>query len=696
MKRKYPFVKQKDEKDCGVACLSMILQYYDGNMPYDMLYDKLDCNHLGTSAYKLVTVARELGFSAVGLSCKVEDILDSQLPCIAHVLLDNKYYHYMVIYEINHKKNKIIVADPSSCIKTFSLNEFISIFNQVIIELFPMKKLPVYQIEQTPLKYIVNIIKNHKKDFKSLIIISILSMIFYMLASLSTFLLLNQKNIHIEKIFVVSIIILYLLKNVISCIQNYKLCSIEANIREEIKLDTFQNIIFLPYKIYCNRTTGEIVSRMVDANNIGGFISSYIMCFSIDSLNVLCSIILLWIINVKLTIMILMCCIIYYVFCCFFDRKEQTYQETLKRKNGEIHHQLIEYIEGFETIKGLNKEETIVRNFKENYHNYEQYVKKISIRKVKRDTLCVVLEDTIYVSIGLLGIYMIQKNRFSLSTFILFYNILNCMFPSLKNFVHLHHQTYELKEIVARMLDFNVYKKIEEKKKCEKIKRITMKQVSYERANFKTPLFNFDIKLEDKIFVYGQSGGGKSTLLKLLKGYYQDYEGRMYINKNDRSDYDKNFIKNRIVYISQQETLFTDTVYNNICMGHTVDMEMLEHVLKITRVDEILKDRNIGLKTLIEENGSNFSGGERQRIILARALLEDADVFLFDESFSEMDSNMERIILKNIIKIWSDKLIIVVSHRFDNQDLFNAYIHMDKMASYHQYQKERSLVCLDG
>lgn len=460
-------------------------------------------------------------------------------------------------------------------------------------------------------------------------------------------------------------------------------------------MDTFRNIIFLPYKMYCNRTTGEIVSRMVDANHIGEMIGSCIMCFSIDTLSIICSSILLYIIDSKLTIIILIFCFVYYLLCCFLDRKDQTYIEVLKRKNGEIHHELIEYIEGFETIKGLNKEDIIVDYFKSHYHDYEEYVKKFNTRIIRRNTICNFLEDLLYVCIGLIGIYMIEKKLFTLQTFILFYSIFGYMFPSIKNFVAIHHSTYELKETISRMLDFNLYKKVENKKKCEKINRVELNQVVLENSNYKSPLFKLDMKPKDRIFVYGQSGGGKSTLLKLLKGYYKEYVGDMYINKIHMDEYDGDSVKKRIVYVSQQGTLFTDTVYNNICMHRKIDKNFLKKILEITKVDEVLKHRHIGLKTLIEENGCNFSGGERQRIILARTLLEDADIFLFDESFSEMDSNMERIILKNIIKLYPDKIILVVSHRFDNQDLFNAHMHIDEVAIYRR-QQERSLLCLDG
>ncbi len=126
--------------------------------------------------------------------------------------------------------------------------------------------------------------------------------------------------------------------------------------------------------------------------------------------------------------------------------------------------------------------------------------------------------------------------------------------------------------------------------------------------------------------------------------------------------------------MSQQEILFTKTIRENICMNNMINCDKLNEILELTKVTDILEKRKIGIDTLIEENGSNLSGGERQRIVLARAFLKDADVYLLDESFSEMDSSMEREILLNIFSKYQDKIIMVVSHRTDNKDIFDKVI----------------------
>ena len=179
---------------------------------------------------------------------------------------------------------------------------------------------------------------------------------------------------------------------------------------------------------------------------------------------------------------------------------------------------------------------------------------------------------------------------------------------------------------------------------------------------------NLNIKQGSKVLIIGESGSGKSTLLKILKGYYKVKRGKVMINDIDINDY-KN---NDIIYVSQNETLFTDTIYNNIGSS-----DKFMEIAKMCLVDEFVNS-NLGYNSLIEENGFNISGGQKQRIILARALNREFNILLIDEGLNQVDVNKERIILKNIFKKYKDKTIIIVSHRMDNNDLFDQMIKISK------------------
>ena len=189
---------------------------------------------------------------------------------------------------------------------------------------------------------------------------------------------------------------------------------------------------------------------------------------------------------------------------------------------------------------------------------------------------------------------------------------------------------------------------------------------------------NLNIKKSEKVLVMGKSGSGKSTMLKLLMKYYNPDKG---IIKRGNKE---------IIYISNNEKLFRGTLKDNLFLDNDSN---LEKVTEICDLKEILKNE-LYLYQLIEENGLNLSGGQRQRIALARVLMKDFDILLIDEGFSQMDLSLERRILKRLFSNYKEKTIIVVSHRFDNVDLFDRVIKLENgKVTFDEKKNKGEIVC---
>ena len=188
---------------------------------------------------------------------------------------------------------------------------------------------------------------------------------------------------------------------------------------------------------------------------------------------------------------------------------------------------------------------------------------------------------------------------------------------------------------------------------------------------------SFRIKDKEKVLLIGSSGTGKSTILKLLFKYYQIERNYISINNNDINDYKIMDIRSNIVYISQNEKLFNDTIKSNIILDSNVSEEEFLNVVKLTKTDEIIKDDLLGYNKIVEEDAINLSGGQRQKIILSRALLRKSKIILIDEGLNQIDINTERIILKNIFKYYKNTTFIIVSHRLNNMDLFDKVLSLE-------------------
>lgn len=199
---------------------------------------------------------------------------------------------------------------------------------------------------------------------------------------------------------------------------------------------------------------------------------------------------------------------------------------------------------------------------------------------------------------------------------------------------------------------------------------------SYDSSNYILKSLNIEIKNNSKVLLIGESGKGKSTLIKILSGYLKDYNGTILLNNINLKNFTDYELRNKICLISQSESLFTDSIYNNIVLNKKIDYNHFLNICKNLYIDKIVDKNILGYDMLLENNASNISGGEKSRIILARSLINkpNANIYIIDEQLSSLNINLERNILKYLFEVLKDKTVIVISHRLNNKDLFDNII----------------------
>ncbi|NCC70990.1 ATP-binding cassette domain-containing protein, partial [bacterium] len=172
-------------------------------------------------------------------------------------------------------------------------------------------------------------------------------------------------------------------------------------------------------------------------------------------------------------------------------------------------------------------------------------------------------------------------------------------------------------------------------------------------------------------------GSGKSTIMKIIRGYIENYEGKVLLNNKNIKDIPLSIINSSFLYISQNETLFNDSIKNNILGSRNIDYENYSKIINILNLEKIFDNKVFRENEYIEENGFNLSGGERQKIILARSLLNDFNYLIMDEALSELDEAEEKDILKNIINNFKEKTIIYITHKNNVEHLFNRKVYIE-------------------
>lgn len=672
---------QDEIKDCGVACLQMIIKYYGGHVRKNTLTDMTKTNKEGTTAYHLKETLINLGFEAKGIRCDLKDIGNIELPCIANVIIDKSYKHFIVIYEINFEKKYLIIGDPADKVKKISFEQFNKIFNKVLITCYPIKNLPIEK-DISLFKFVKDLITPCKKILISIFILSIFITILSIFTSFYTEYMINGVNLLSKKyLFIIfyTFFLIYLLKIILDYFRNKLLALINQKLDLALTLDIYNKIIKLPYYYYKNRTTGDVISRINDLDNVREMISKVSLSLFIDLPLTIISLVVLLLINKILFLIGLAILILYFLIIVLFKGLFNNYIRKIQMKKGETNSYMVESISGFETIKGTHLEDSIINKFDSKYRKFINDIFKFQKVYFKQNLLKDIINNIGFIFITFIGCILVLKNKLSLGELFTFTSLLLYFLEPIKNIIDLDNIIKEAKNSLRRVLDIVTYKK-DDIGTLESFENgdIEFKNINYtyNDRDYILKNINLNIKKNSKVMVVGKSGSGKSTLFKILMKYYDIDNNHVFINNIDLNKYKVDTINNNILYISQNEILFNDTLYNNLIFDGS-NSKNLNIVKNICCLDEIM-DKNLKFNMLIEENGFNLSGGEKQRIILARNLLKPFNTLIIDEGLSQVDVDLERKILKKLFKKYKDKTIIMISHRLDNLDLFDNLVKIEK------------------
>ena len=680
MKSKY-IVKQNDIKDCGICCLESIIKYYNGYIPMETLRLDTKTNNNGTTAYNLIKTAQKYGFNAIGKKINKLDIEKLFLPAIAHIITEKGLKHFVVIYKIS--KDNILIMDPSKGYKKVKLKEFTKQWTNVILIMKPYKQIPLYKIKNNLFLLFTEIIKSEYSLISKLIITNIIITLLSIISSYHLKTIISNLEInYLNNLIFITIIFAFtiIMKIYYTYIKNNLSIYLTKNIDLKIIPNFLSHIINLPLDVIKSRTTGEILTRVQELNNIKNLFSEVLINIILDIFLILSSSFFLF--NISKELFFILCIISLLIIIIgilsspIINRKINDNIELETSFNSKVS----ETIDTLETIKNLNiidREERILDNM---YTEYEYDTFKFS----KLLNVIEVINSAIY-EIGLFivtsyGIFLITKNDLSLLSLITFNSLITFFIEPIKEIVSLIPKYNHIKLTFIKISEFLSI----EREKYNKKENLSNYDITYDNVSYSYDLdksliknLSFNIKENSHINIKGKTGIGKSTIFKMLNHNIKDYIGNIYIGGINIKDYSLNTLKSNILYVSQKEKLFNDTIINNITLSRNISQEKLNEVLEITKVKEIINKKSLRLNSYIYDSGSNLSGGERQRIILARSILYKPKILILDESLSEVDIITEKEILSKMDKYLCNTTIIYISH--SNTTYFNKTLEMDKV-----------------
>lgn len=635
----------------------MIMKYHNFNISSEVLRDMTKTTKEGTSAYHIVKTFYKYGFDAKGIKCSINDLENLTLPLIVHTKVNNNYFHFIVVYKVNKKNKTVLIADPANKLKTLTYAEFEDIWTNTIICIQQV----VINEQVKNKRILINIIKATKLNITTLLITSSIITIISIINSYYFMLMMNKQN------YTLLFLTLVVFKLMFEIIRNNYLIKIKHDLDFNITNETFKRIIDLPYRYYSNRTTGEVISRVNDLELVKNAISKLIFIIFLDLPLTLIAGIFLYNISPTLFassfIILLMYLGIYFLFSNKIKEKIKEIQEEKEQLNSFM----TEMISSYETVKSQNLESKIKAKYQMINQKYLKKIKVFDYLLSKEYHLKETVAGVSQIMIIYLGFNLISANHITISELITFNFILFFFLEPIKNIIEINSEVKETLSAIKRVEELFYEEDLIEDEDVAG-GDIAIKNLTYSYNDIENVISNLtiDIKQGEKIMISGKSGIGKSTLLKIIMKYLSDFSGEIKVNNKNILGYNFNNYRKGISYISQKESLFRDTIHNNL---YSSNIDKINSVINVCELDEFFSKNN--LDTIIDENTFNISGGEKQRLVLMRALLKEFNILIIDEGFSEVDTNTEKKILEKVFEMCKQKTIIVVSHRLENVSLFD-------------------------
>ena len=515
---KVEVVKQQDLKDCGACCLSCIIKYYKGYVPIEKIREDTYTNKDGTTAYHLIEAAKKYGFETNGV--KVDHLTNENLyfPAIAHVILKNGLNHFVVVSKIT--KNHVYIMDPAKGIVKLNLEEFNEIWDNILILLNPISSIIKMNKEITIFKLFGSLLIHNKTIFTFICLVNVILMFLYIISSFYFQITVSSLNSDLKflKFIIILFSFLTVFKVIFSYLKNYYLNYFHKNLDLEIFTSFLHHIFNLPLKFTQNRTTGEIISRVEELNEIKSLLSEIFASILLNSVLVLGTIIALYFISTKLFFLLCLIISIYIIIGLIFSKV--IYQSIIKNieSSTNFNTTLVENINLINSMKNLN----LINEF---YYRLENKLVIMLKNNFKLNTILNnlnLIKNSIY-EFGLFflttyGIYLISQNKLELLSLVTFNSLILYLFDPVKEMLDLLPKYYYIKASFTKLseflsLDEEVYEGLN-----LPIDKIKVTNLSYSYNNYTNILSNqnFEIKPKAKVLLKGPSGCGKSTICKLL------------------------------------------------------------------------------------------------------------------------------------------------------------------------------------
>ena len=700
--RSFPHYHQHDSADCGPSCLRMIARYYGRSYTLETLRERSFITREGVSMLGISDAAESIGMHTMGVKITMRQLVkDAVLPCILHW----NQNHFVVLYKVSKVRGgKYVfhIADPATQKVAFSQEELEHCWLAkkegdkdvgMALLLEPGPEFLDYEDERRSARrdlfFFMRYLTPYKKQFLQLIVSMFLGMglqlIFPFLTQALVDVGIRSANLGFITLILIAQLVLFLSQLSVGFIRSWIMLHVNSRIDISLISDFLMKLMKLPLRYF---DTKNIMQRIGDHGRIKGFLmgSSINIVFSLFNFMVFGAILAYY--NVLILIIFLVGNTGYVIWILSFMKYRRELDIRRFSQSANEQSKIIQLIQGMQEIKLNNCE----KQKRWEWERIQVKLFKIGIRGLAigqmqqigsvfftQSTSIVisfiaaksVVEGNMTLGMMMSLTYIIGQVSAPIGEFIGFAQAWQDAKISLERLNEVHRRRDEELGIHAKLTDLPENRDI-------RLEDVTF---SYSGANRDYALEDVSLTIpEHKVTaIVGASGSGKTTIVKLLQGFYTPNKGSIKIGETPLGMINPHLWRSKTGSVMQESYIFSDTIAHNIAVGtDRVDTERLRHAVKVANIGDFINSLPMGYDTKIGMEGSGISQGQRQRILIARAVYKNPEFIFLDEATNSLDANNEGVIMANLEEFYKGRTVLIVAHRLSTVRHADNIIVLDK------------------
>ncbi len=677
--------------DCGAACVKMVANYYGKQPPIEFLENLCQVGTEGVSMKGICTALDRLGFRTVAGKITLENLRDKALlPCILHW----NQNHFVVLYKIRKRRGgyRYMIADPGMDLVEYSEKEFKDSWistnssgedkgSAILLEPGPSfldstcpkeeKKRP-----KQKLAFLWEYFKKYRKYFVQLLFgLLVCSSIILVSPFLTQSIVdvgIEQKSLYFILLVLIGQTLLLFGRTIIDFVQSRLLLHIGARINISLLSDFFIKILRLPMSFFDIRLVGDIMQRIEDHKQIQNFLTRETIGLTFSLLTFIVFGVVLCIYSLPIFLVFIVFSFIYGIWLLFFLKKRRTlnYKYFEQQANNQT-----------KTYQLINSAQETKIHGAENRKRWEWediqadlFVTGMDILKLQQSQSAggILINELRNICITVIAAASVINNNISLGMMVAIQFILGELSYPIERIMTFIYQWQDVSisldriEIVHGQDEENIDRPVASFPSENRSITVDNMTFRYPGIREENVLRNISLTIPQgkTTAIVGTSGSGKTTLVKLLLGFYNEYSGTIKIGDMDLKDVNLDWWRSNCGVVMQNGFIYSDTIAGNIAASETYpDQDRLQYAANISDADSFINSLPLKYNTMIGEGGQGISQGQRQRILIARAVYKDPDYLFLDEATNSLDANTERRIVRELDEFYKGRTVVVIAHR---------------------------------